>query len=81
MTKGLIEKTKCDVCITTTGIAGPTGGVKDKPVGLAFIGIAVNGKIEVIKGVFSGNREAVIRKVSTRALDELRRAILKEYNE
>lgn len=80
MTKGLMKITNCDVCITTTGIAGPTGAVENKPVGLAFIGIGVNGQIEVIKGVFSGNRKAVIRKVSTRALDELRRSILKEYN-
>lgn len=79
MTKGLMEKTGCDVCITTTGIAGPTGGSKDKPVGLAFIGIGVKDDIKIIKGVYSGRRESIRRKVSTKAVDELRREIIKQY--
>ena len=79
MTKGLIEKTGCDVCITTTGIAGPSGGTKEKPVGLAYIGISIKGKIKIIKGVYSGSRESIRRKVSTKALDELRRGIIKVY--
>lgn len=36
MAKGLYEFTKSDICISTTGIAGPTGGTKDKPVGLMY---------------------------------------------
>lgn len=36
MAKGLYELTKSDICISTTGIAGPTGGSKDKPVGLMY---------------------------------------------
>ncbi|MEG0291423.1 MAG: competence/damage-inducible protein A [Anaerovoracaceae bacterium] len=37
MVLGLYEKTKCDICISTTGIAGPDGGSEDKPVGLVYI--------------------------------------------
>lgn len=36
MAKGLYELTKSDICVSTTGIAGPTGGNKDKPVGLMY---------------------------------------------
>jgi PncC family amidohydrolase len=39
MAEGLRKATNCDVSICTTGVAGPTGGTLDKPVGLIFIGI------------------------------------------
>lgn len=39
MVKGLFKKTGCDVALATTGIAGPTGAVKDKNVGLIYIAI------------------------------------------
>ena len=37
MANGLYAVTKCDVALCTTGIAGPTGGTKEKPVGLVYI--------------------------------------------
>jgi len=36
MVKGLAEQTNCDIALCTTGIAGPTGGTKEKPVGLMY---------------------------------------------
>jgi len=39
MANGLYEKTGCDVALCTTGIAGPTGGTAEKPVGLVYISI------------------------------------------
>ena len=48
MVKGLFLKTKTNICISTTGIAGPTGKTKNKPIGLVYIGIQINGKREVI---------------------------------
>ncbi len=36
MAKGLYNLTDSDICVSTTGIAGPTGGTKDKPVGLMY---------------------------------------------
>lgn len=36
MAKGLYNLTKSDICVSTTGIAGPTGGTQDKPVGLMY---------------------------------------------
>jgi len=56
MAQGVKNKSTVDIGISTTGIAGPTGGTKDKPVGLVYIGIAVFDKIEVKKFLFTGNR-------------------------
>ena len=44
MAKGLHELTKADICISTTGIAGPTGGTKEKPVGLMYSTIYTKNK-------------------------------------
>ena len=62
MIKGLFFKTKTNICISTTGIAGPGGGSKNKPVGLVYIGIKVNGKIQVLKKNFKGSRIEIQKK-------------------
>ena len=49
MAKGLLKKTGCDYALATTGIAGPTGGTKEKPVGLVYIGLATKNKTTTIK--------------------------------
>ena len=45
MAQGLAKRTGCDVTICTTGIAGPTGGSKNKPVGLVYIAVKFHDKI------------------------------------
>ena len=56
MAIGIKERSNTDIGISTTGIAGPTGGTKDKPVGLVYIGIAALKKVEVRKFLFKGDR-------------------------
>lgn len=46
MASGLYNVTGADICVSTTGIAGPTGGTKDKPVGLMYSTIFASGKTE-----------------------------------
>ena len=62
MVRGLFMKTKTNICISTTGIAGPGGGSKSKPVGLVYIGIRLNGKIEILKKNFKGSRIEIQKK-------------------
>ena len=47
MVDGLSKNTGCDVAIATTGIAGPSGGSEEKPVGTIYIGVKVKDKITV----------------------------------
>ena len=49
MAKGLYELTKSDICVSTTGIAGPTGGSKDKPVGLMYSTIFTPNRFKTYK--------------------------------
>ena len=56
MAEGIRIKSNVDIGIATTGIAGPSGGTKDKPVGLVYIGISTNNNTIVKKYQFSGSR-------------------------
>ena len=56
MAEGIRTKSKVDIGVATTGVAGPTGGTKEKPVGLVYIAISTSNKTEVKKFLFSGDR-------------------------
>ena len=64
-------KSEVDIGIATTGIAGPTGGTKEKPVGLVFIAISTKGNVVVKKFQFSGNRIQNKYDTCTAALEML----------
>ena len=57
MAKGAALSAKADVGLSTTGIAGPTGGTPEKPVGLVYVGCYYNGEVTVEECRFTGNRE------------------------
>ncbi len=63
-----------DICISDTGIAGPSGATAEKPVGLFYIGLATEGKSFSKKHIFSGNREE-----NKRAAAEATLSLLKQY--
>ena len=57
MVEGAARKSKADVAISATGIAGPDGGTPDKPVGLLYIGLSIHGKVSVYELHLQGSRE------------------------
>ncbi|MGL5088820.1 MAG: CinA family nicotinamide mononucleotide deamidase-related protein [Cetobacterium sp.] len=67
----MVAGLKTDIGISTTGIAGPSGGTKSKPIGLVYIGIKVKEKIISFKFNFIGDREKIRRKTVLHSLFEL----------
>ena len=64
-----------DIALAVSGIAGPTGGSKDKPVGTVFIGVSYKDKTTVKKYFFPGSREMFKLRTSLSCLDIVRRII------
>jgi PncC family amidohydrolase len=56
MAQGIRQRASVDYGLATTGIAGPTGGTNDKPVGLVYIAIATKDYVTVKRYLFSGDR-------------------------
>jgi len=65
-----------DICISDTGIAGPSGATPGKPVGLFYIGLAAKESSLSQKHIFSGNREENKRDAAEAGLNMLRRYLL-----
>lgn len=55
MCQGVMKLANSDIGVSTTGIAGPTGGTKEKPVGLVFIGIATKEKTTIYRAELCRN--------------------------
>ncbi|MGW8160841.1 MAG: CinA family nicotinamide mononucleotide deamidase-related protein [Desulfobulbales bacterium] len=76
MAAGIRAKTGAHIAVSVTGIAGPTGGTPQKPVGTVFIGLATPDKIIAIPCRFHGNRWQVQELTAVTALDLVRRLLL-----
>jgi len=77
MAKNSLELLKANLSIAVTGIAGPTGGTFDKPVGLVWIGIGTKEKIITNKYQFNGNRLQIRQKTTYESLRLANDVILK----
>jgi len=77
MAKGMLERSGADHAISVTGIAGPTGGSDEKPVGTVFIGYASATTARCVALKIPGDRFLVRWRSSQAALDLLRRQILR----
>jgi nicotinamide-nucleotide amidase len=76
MAIGIAKTAETNTSIVTTGIAGPGGATKDKPVGLVYIGTYVNGKVKVEKHIFKGDRQKVRLQATITGIDMLRRMLM-----
>ena len=77
LARGVRELAGTDIGLSTTGIAGPTGGTAEKPVGLVWIGYSDAGGTLALKFNFGTQRALVKQRASQAALELVRRRVLK----
>lgn len=73
MAEGVKKLSGADIAVSTTGIAGPTGGTPEKPVGTVFVGVCTNAKTYAVKLCINGARNQAnprnyIRKLTSDAV-------------
>lgn len=78
MARGICRVSRAPLGLAITGIAGPEGGTRAKPVGTVFVALAFPGGTDVRRFRFAGGRESVKWQSAQMALDLLRRWLLKE---
>ena len=76
MASGVAARYNTNVGIATTGIAGPGGGTDEKPVGLVYFGIYINGQVITKKYVFNGDRQGIRERATRTILNDLRLELL-----
>ena len=78
MVRGLQRESKADIALSITGIAGPSGGTKEKPVGTVFLALLCDKGLHTEGFHFGGGRQKIKLAAAYTALDRLRRAMIDE---
>jgi nicotinamide-nucleotide amidase len=76
LAEGIRRRTHSTLGLSVTGVAGPTGGTEEKPVGLVFHALADGVNTEVVERRFIGDRERIRRWATRQALDLVRRKLM-----
>ena len=66
MVKNLSKISKSNISISVTGVAGPSGGTKEKPIGLVFIGLKKGNKTIIRKNLFKSKKRILIQKATVK---------------
>ena len=77
MVKNISKISKTNISLAVTGIAGPSGGTKKKPVGLVYVGIKKGNKIKIKKYLFKNRGRGYIQKATVNKSLELILSFLK----
>ncbi len=75
LAQGIRQRTGATLGLGVTGIAGPTGGSEEKPVGLVYIAVSDAQKNECVERTFRGDRDRVREWTTQLALDLIRRRL------
>jgi nicotinamide-nucleotide amidase len=75
MAKNIVKSEKTDIGVSVTGISGPSGGTAQKPIGLVYIGINLNGRIKIYRHHFKGGRNTIQKKSAAEALKIIKSAL------
>ena len=76
LAEGIRKRCNANLGVGITGVAGPTGGTPEKPVGLVFHALASENGTEVVERTFPGDRKRICWFASQQALDMIRRKLL-----
>ena len=71
MVIGLATRSHSDIAVSVTGVAGPTGGTSEKPVGMVCFGFSYKGKTSTSTQLFSGDRASIVSQSVSYALNQL----------
>ena len=80
MAHGLYQLTKAHVAVSTTGIAGPDGGTKEKPVGTVYVGCCVCGQVYIKHLQLHGDRISIRSQTVTAALKFITDCLIDKEN-
>ena len=70
MSEGALKAANADIAVSVSGIAGPTGGTVEKPVGLVYVGLSRKGKETTShRFIFDGDRDSVRRQTVEKVFD------------
>jgi nicotinamide-nucleotide amidase len=76
MAEGIRRRSKATLGVAITGVAGPTGGTEEKPVGLVYHALASESGTDVVERKFPGDRKRIRWFAAQQALDMVRRKLI-----
>ena len=77
MVNNLSKISKSNIAVSITGVAGPSGGTKQKPVGLVYVGIKIGNKVKIKRYLFKNKGRSNIQRAAVKKALELILSVLK----